>query len=50
MLGNENAEGCDCVGLGEDKKFIFSVISEVTTVYVLNLVTEQKQCQEHVIM
>lgn len=46
MLGDENAEGCDCVGPGEDKKFVFSVIS----VYALNLVTEQKQCQEHVIM
>lgn len=50
MLGNKNAEGCDCVGPGEDEKFIFSVISEVTAVYALNLVTEQKQCQEHVIM
>lgn len=40
---------CDCVGPGEGKNFIFSVISEVTAVYAPNLVTEQKHCQKNII-
>lgn len=47
MLGKENAEGWDCVRPGEDEKFVFSVIPEVTAVHALNLVTDQKQCQKH---